>query len=482
MAGLTWREVSAPRMDTSDLNQSAGMILGSLRGLGDSFRAREARMREDATNEALARVLQNQDHNATLDMTGMDPRVNKGTVAQAFNQHLNGLVTRAQERDQLEQAQAVAQWGAFANKFMADRMTNGALQWQDAATAAGYNPADAGLVRAMGLLTKDLYQVDNARVDNEGDAQTRAETTKHNRATEANQAAQVANQARETNFRIQQAKEQKAREDAQRLLDDRSMDVAQGAAGWYAKNNWTVEDALIEARRGKFYNSLRTNAERQAYLGRLQDTMTGRQALTSAQRDDGTPLSLRNFETSAGQSSARIGRMIDDMKINFGHNNPGLDIALRASQLKTRPTEASLAATFKKMGDNTPPFMTSMMEGVRRGTFDPRVAQVVMEDYVNGVMDGGGIRANRLMTLGTKELLDQGNPNGALAMYEASLQPLQLKQQLLKELTEKAARERASGQVSNQTWQQLNAILRSEREAGELVDAAIEKSTKRKRN
>lgn len=480
---LTWREVTAPQMDTRGLAQAGQSIVGSFDRLGQMFVDREIQKRVEATKAAKVGYLSETDPTKLAAMIaemakqpgGPNQRVDMSEVLQGAHDQRRQLIQAADANEDMLNKQAAGKYGKDGMALM-----RAALAGDENARAEidMRNAADPLWARYAGTIAKDVTSFDDDRIDNvEGERNNRAQ----NAASATSAAAAMMNarsNAAESSFRIAQLRKQ----EAEQQRAEQTLGFAGRVADWYVKKGWTAEDAIVEAQKGKAYQALTTDGERQAYLKRLGDTINARQGLTSVDRDDGTPFSIKRFDDLVTPAKNRIGRMAEDLTRNFTHAQPGLDIATRAAQLKTKPTENSLAATFEKM-KNKPPFMNFMMNGVRDGSIDPRVAQVVLEDFSTGLLDGGGIRAQSLMKTGTQLFLDQGNPGSAIDRLNQTLAPLQARQALLDELLGKARRDKAANrQVDAKTWRQLSTLLETESDDAEAVNRAIEQATRRPRN
>lgn len=138
MAGLTWREVSAPRLDTSDLGQAAEAIRRSFANLGQTFIDRENRLGQEATDAAIANVLA-QGSRADLDalrqggVLSGDRRVNNRQVMEALNTQYNVLGERELQGHTLAKEQALRDFAPIGlqirealfsgDKKLADQLT-----------------------------------------------------------------------------------------------------------------------------------------------------------------------------------------------------------------------------------------------------------------------------------------------------------------------------------------------------------------------
>lgn len=160
MAALTWREVSAPQMDTRGLAMAGQQIGSSFDRLGEMFTKRYDMQRDEVTDAAIARALANQDPNAKVDLTGLDPKARTKDVVTAWNSHLSSLVQREQERELLNNSQSLAKFGKY-NTVRATNILSGRDEFDG---ISAEDRADPGFGRYLGQVDKS--SLFDERIDN----------------------------------------------------------------------------------------------------------------------------------------------------------------------------------------------------------------------------------------------------------------------------------------------------------------------------
>ena len=119
MAALTWREVSAPQIDIRNFMGAGQSITGAFDKLGQMFVDRENRLRGEATDEAIARVLASRDIDAVVDPSTLGKRVNAREVLEARMKHRGDLLAQGIQDETLKNSQAQAQFGYLKDAYAA---------------------------------------------------------------------------------------------------------------------------------------------------------------------------------------------------------------------------------------------------------------------------------------------------------------------------------------------------------------------------
>lgn len=172
MAALTWREVSAPQIDIRNFMGAGQSITGAFDKLGQMFVDRENRLRGEATDEAIARVLASRDRDAVIDPSTLGKRVNAREVLAAQVKHRGDLLAQGIQNETLMDSEAAAKYG-----YLRDILGARALAGQDVNGGIPQGlEADALFNRARSKW--DFNDLRDRFTDN-------AENAKHNRAQEA---------------------------------------------------------------------------------------------------------------------------------------------------------------------------------------------------------------------------------------------------------------------------------------------------------
>lgn len=190
MAALTWREVSAPQIDIRNFMGAGQSITGAFDKLGQMFVDRENRLRGEATDEAIARVLASRDRDAVIDPSTFGKRVNAREVLAAQMKHRGDLLAQGIQNETLMDSEAAAKYG-----YLRDILGARALAGQDVNGGIPQGlEADALFNRARSKW--DFNDLRDRFTDN-------TENAKHNRAQEA--ASMLSAQASMTSARANAA-------------------------------------------------------------------------------------------------------------------------------------------------------------------------------------------------------------------------------------------------------------------------------------
>lgn len=216
---LTWQSIQAPQLDMRDTMLAGNQLTQSFDRLGQTLKDREARMRTEATNEALAGVhlAGTPEEIAALRAQGLghlDRRVDRLAYAQSMGQVEGQIMDRRVKQNELTRFDAEQWAGQFAPELL---------------TAAG-KLDDAGYDRVMGAMMQDPKYADYAFATTghikdsqtlRGEADTRRQTGIRDENQAAYQRGTLANQARgialqEEDVRLRREREQQI-EDASQL-------------------------------------------------------------------------------------------------------------------------------------------------------------------------------------------------------------------------------------------------------------------------
>lgn len=252
MAAITWREIAAPNLDVRNLAIAGSTIANGFDRFAQMLYDRETAMQKRATDDAIASVLANQDPNAgPVDVSQFGGRVNARAVLEAANAHRANLLDQSLTREELATAQDPAKYGtAYARLEDALRRNDTAAADTIVANelAGARRTADA---RSRGI---GYYDMD---FDNASGRARDAETARHNRAGEANDAARVA-----------LAREQAAAERSNRAALDQGFNLASQFADKYRLTDTASAAALLQD--DADYKALPANVKR-TLLGSFKD-------------------------------------------------------------------------------------------------------------------------------------------------------------------------------------------------------------------
>ena len=196
MAQITWRNIDAPHLSTRDLSLAGGQITDAFDRLGQQLFQREASLREQATDAALADVhmAATPEEIAALRARGLDhldPRVNRLAVAQGLGQVEGQIMDRRVKQNDLTRFDAEQWAGRFAPELLT---AAGRLDDQGYAATMARMQADPRFQDYAFAAQDMIHDSQNLR----GDADTRrmtgerdAEDARANRAREANDAARL---------------------------------------------------------------------------------------------------------------------------------------------------------------------------------------------------------------------------------------------------------------------------------------------------
>ena len=409
---LTWREVTAPKLDTRDLAYAGQAIGASFDKLGDMFIKREENLRTEATDAAIARALANSDPNQKLDLTGLDKRVNAKDLAVAANAHINGLIQREQQREQMLDAQADAKYG-----YLQDPMMKAVLAGQDPKAAiTGIDWTDPLAMRAYGRFAGDLSKGYDQRIDNvEGERNNRAQNAASQ--TSANAAALNARTNREqalftmNRTRTQDAKA--AAEEARALALNADADRVAGVL--LGKGHTDVAEIAVGIKRSDKYNNLKTAAEKEGYLNAIIDRVTNKTTRSAMEQET---LGMPHFSTVYADAGAQAGITKNVLTKRFNDSNPNLAITEAVSARKAPATQKEAVDAFETMlkGATWGNFVTranalaDLKEGIADRTIDPTaVAELLKaEDLRPGFWAGPAQFFERARS--ATEYLNNGNP------------------------------------------------------------------------
>ena len=180
MAALTWRNVDLPHFDTRGLALAGNGLADAFSRMGQMLIDRENSLRQQATNEATANLLmasspEELDALRRQGLGGLGKRVDKVAYGTALNNQINLLQQRALTQEDLLNKQAMASLG-----------DEGAA-WVMAASRGDKAAMDAIQARASQdpLWGRVAYGFMQDAATQFGNAETRAETGRHNQVGES---------------------------------------------------------------------------------------------------------------------------------------------------------------------------------------------------------------------------------------------------------------------------------------------------------
>lgn len=358
MAALTWRNVDAPQLDTRPMALAGASITNSFDRMAEMLFKREASLRTEATNAALAGGMANQDPEAVKALLaqgtgGLDKRVDALAYMQGLGQHQNQLVERSMNQEQLEALQDPEKFGVmYAQLEQAAKQAEltGDFKARDELVAQmqGARNIAAHLRGGVEMGNKDQDQ--KLQVDEFG------ETKWKNRQEVAAEQQRIAisasaerRAAAESAFRMRAAQEERTltlQERADKAAGEQYGDRYAAAPGILEQD---PGDALIRLRRQKNYNALSDTAKKAAEeritarLG-VGQAMTEEDKAASGGPQSSIPLYLRKdggqVAPSANSLEASINGLKSQSKVaqaavtnSFLADNPDLDVFKRVSSM-----------------------------------------------------------------------------------------------------------------------------------------------------
>lgn len=416
---LTWREVTAPKLDTRDLALAGQSIGASFDKLGDMFIKREENLRTEATDAAIARALALQDPDAVSKLAsqgvaGLDKRVNARSYMEALGLRQNQLIDTAKKNEEYLNLKAVGELGdegqAFVSMFAkGDR--EGALKY--AAELSKGNPLWGRVAYQFGLDGEKAFDVYTDNV--EGERNNRAQNAASQ--TSANAAALNARTNREqVLFDIGRRRTQDAKaaaEEARALALNADADRVAGVL--LSKGHTDVGEIAVGIKRSDKYNNLKTAAEKDSYLNAVIDRVTNKTTRSAKEQEAlGMPL-FRSVYADAG-AQADITKNV--LTKQFNDSNPNLAITEAVSARKAPATQKEAVLALEGML-NSSSWLTSpatygdvrlLREAIADRKIDPSVVVELLraEDLRPGMFKGAMDFFDRAQS--ATEYLNNGNP------------------------------------------------------------------------
>ena len=392
---LTWREVTAPKLDTRDLAYAGQAIGASFDKLGDMFVKREQNLRAEATDAAIARALANSDPNQKLDLTGLDKRVNAKELAVAANAHINGLIQREQQREELLDQQALAQFGKY-NTLRAKNILDGVDEFAGVSAEDLANPAWS---RYLGQVDKS--SLFDERIDNQHQTAALQETARgHDLSYKANM-AQVGVQQQRLAMERDRYNRQLAEETAAKKLGTDAVAWTERYLSHPRMRQMTPDQALIELKKTDTWAKM--SPERRGVIGQLiKPRAEELQALPEQYALPGRS-DYGNLRVLADQLSGKADAAIGMVQRDAMRNNPGAYfISLAQDKKYADATPASVAAAYDKLGYNfandryfSKGYLNELMTGPR-GVPAP-VVMAALESSIHQPWWGSGADMRQLM-------------------------------------------------------------------------------------
>lgn len=314
MAALTWREVSAPQIDIRNFMGAGQSITGAFDKLGQMFVDRENRLRGEATDEAIARVLASRDRDAVIDPSMFGKRVNAREVLAAQMKHRGDLLAQGIQNETLMNSEADAKHGylrdVFAARALAGQDVNGAIP-----PGLENDPLFNRARRNWDFTDPRDRFIDNTEND------------KHNRAQEA--ASMLGAQASMISARASAAESQFRLTTAKRLEQERIAGKEYDAAAERVLNSWTSNPAVNSLDLDTQIKYLRDSKDIQALPKEIRDRVFSglktrveeTQALPASWIAPGTRFgNLLNGDASTHAASSLQRQQIERQQAS---NNPG---------------------------------------------------------------------------------------------------------------------------------------------------------------
>lgn len=272
MAQITWRNVDAPQLSTRDIALAGEQVTAGFDRFAQALATREANLRTKATDAAIGARLAIQDPNqlGQVDPALLDPRVNMRALLEADNQHRNALIQRAQQNEQLLDAQASAKFASEGIPLLQ------AAQAGDTAAVKAINDRAAGdpmFARWLGTMSSDVASAFDTGADNRrGDAQLQQQRE--------SDAARIG---------LERSRLALAQREAERIEADRAAQTAgiEFAEKWMSDDRTaaSTQDAVANLVKREDFLKLPEPAQNAA-LARITDVNRGRDALMRVTADD----------------------------------------------------------------------------------------------------------------------------------------------------------------------------------------------------
>lgn len=298
MAQITWRNVDAPQLSIRDIALAGGQVTAGFDRFAQALATREANLRTKATDAAIGARLAIQDPNqlGQIDPASLDPRVNMRMLLEADNQHRNGLIQRAQQQEQLLDAQASAKFAAEGVPLLraAQAGDMGAIDALNARAGA-----DPEFARWYGRMSGEVASAldtgaDNRRADLQLDQQRETDNAR---------------------IGLERSHLALAQREATRNEEDRAAMTTgiEFAENWMSQDRTaaSTQDAVANLIKREDFLKLPEPAQRAA-LARITDTNRGRDALMQLTADD------LHAELQPGLTTTANGRSTTIPRITLG--------------------------------------------------------------------------------------------------------------------------------------------------------------------
>lgn len=194
MAELTWRNIDAPNIDVRNLAIAGNSIGTAFDRMGQMLADRTTRLKQEATNQALAGVLMAQDPDAAraayvqAQVSG-NPRIDLATLAKGYNEQYGVLQDRAIKDDQVDGLKAEKIFGAMLPELTKAYYGGNQEQIDALLGTMSDDPAFGRYVR--GHMDQLMTQLHTGTGDRQNQAQI-DEAGRHNKASEVNAAGELA--------------------------------------------------------------------------------------------------------------------------------------------------------------------------------------------------------------------------------------------------------------------------------------------------
>lgn len=416
---LTWREVTAPKLDTRDLAYAGQAIGASFDKLGDMFIKRELDARTKATDDEVASLMTlgtPEEIAARLKMAqagGLNPRVNMRALMEAGRayegQRVQADMVNQQRLDILDR---VNQSGDVAKYY--------GILGDEKATAEQIAEARAGILDARnagsiveagtGIWDQTRGRVMTGQRD-AVDANYKAGSLANDRARIDIQRQEAAGNAALRSIQIAEARARQQNAQAAERMAPR----VQAYVSEFQKSGVPAADAVIALKKTGEWAKL-DPAEQSALETGVSTVLEQKRALSADAR---TLNGLDTLDTLVGRQVQRTQAERETALREFKAQNPAYYVASRMAEIEKVPTEAEIEAAYKAKVPFG--FRDDFMDRVRNGVLDPRAAMVAVKDFTgDGPIGMGYNRLTTMAELGTQEFAQYGPERGNQKMAEFS--------------------------------------------------------------
>lgn len=418
---LTWREVSAPVLDTRGLAQAGQQITSSFDRLGQMFIERERTARSDATDKAIAAALALQDPEAVSKLAaqgtaGLDKRVDSRGYMEALGLRQNQLIDTTVKRNQLQDMTALTDNAAGISQLRQAAFNGDQAAMQT--LRANLDP------RALKQVDNDLFTLLDTANDNKLDRDQFGENVFKNRADIKDAAVGRGIQNQELALRRAAAgKDDQLRAlqlraalrgEADATASDRLAPVIGRVTESLRESGITSENAATTLAKTDFFKKLTQN-DQKVFLADVGSRLGTDRTLTEEAR---VANGLDVMDATIARNVQRLTAKKETATREFQAQNPAYYIASRMAEIEKTPSPKMVMDLYEK----TVPWIQrdrAFVDAINNGDVDPRAAMVALQDFTkSGLFGTDDRRIFEAAKTGTAEYANWGPERGRAAIAE----------------------------------------------------------------